>query len=336
MMGKNIRVRMISRNDILEAGCFDIDGTMNVMEKALVDYKNKKVIMPEKISQIFDETSQNRINCMPATLLEEKVCGMKWVSVFPGNPVLHDCPNVSGLIVLSELTCGYPFAIMDGTFLTALRTACMGAIAARHLARKDSVIFGSLGSGEQARMHFMTMKHVIPSIKCCRVASKTIEEEESYISYLTPKYPDVAFERCNTDFEKASEGADVIVTAVSCQKPLLKAHTIKPGAFYCHVGGWEDEYEVALKADKIVCDCWEAVKHRTQTISRMYKNGMLKDENIYADIVDLVDGTKHGRESEIEFNYFNSVGLGFIDIAVANSFYMKVKANGLGIEWQLQ
>ncbi len=335
-MEKDIHVRMISRHDILEAGCFDISSTMAVMEKTLVDYKNKKVIMPEKISQIFDEKSQNRINCMPATLLEEKVCGMKWVSVFPGNPVLHDCPNVSGVIVLSELTCGYPFAIMDGTFLTALRTACMGAIAAKHLARMDSKVFGSLGSGEQARMHFMTMKHVIPSITRCKVASKTAEEEEAYISQLASKYTDVVFERCNTDFEKASDGADIIVTAVSCQKPLLKAHTIKPGAFYCHVGGWEDEYEVALKANKIVCDCWEAVKHRTQTISRMYQNGMLKDDDIYADIVDIVDGTKRGRQSSMEFNYFNSVGLGFIDVAVAYFFYQKVKTEGLGTIWQLQ
>ena len=335
-MGKDIQVRMISREDILSAGCFDIASTISVIEKALIAYKNNKIVMPEKISQIFDEKSQNRINCMPATLKEEKVCGVKWVSVFPGNPVLYNCPNVSGLIVLSELERGFPFAIMDGTFLTALRTACMGAIAAKHLARKDSIVLGSLGSGEQAKMHFMTMKHVIPTIKLCRVASQTVDEEEAYIEQLSVKYPDVTFEKCNTDFEKASEGADVIVTAVSCQKPLLKARTVKQGAFYCHVGGWEDEYEVVKKADKIVCDCWEAVKHRTQTISRMYQEGMLKDNDIYADIVDLVDGTKNGRESATEFNYFNSVGLGFIDVAVAYGFYKRVNDCHLGKMWQLQ
>lgn len=335
-MRDDIQICMISKEDIISAGCFDIQSTISVIEKALVDYKNNKIIMPEKISQVFDEKSQNRINCMPATLKEEKVCGVKWVSVFPGNPILYKCPNVSGLIVLSELERGYPFAIMDGTLLTSLRTACMGAIAAKHLARKDSTVIGSLGSGEQAKMHFMTLKHVIPTLNHCKVASQTIEEEDAYIAQMSSKYPDVEFEHCNTDFERASEGADIIVTAVSCQRPLLKAKTIKPGAFYCHVGGWEDEYDVVRKADKIVCDCWEAVKHRTQTISRMYKEGLLKDENIYSDIVDLVDGTKKGRLLPTEFNYFNSVGLGFVDVAVAYSFYNKIKEKGFGTNWRLR
>ena len=335
-MRDDIQIGMISTEDIISAGCFDIQSTISVIEKALVDYKNNKIIMPEKISQVFDEKSQNRINCMPATLKEEKVCGVKWVSVFPGNPILYKCPNVSGLIVLSELERGYPFAIMDGTLLTSLRTACMGAIAAKHLARKDSTVIGSLGSGEQAKMHFMTLKHVIPTLNHCKVASQTIEEEDAYIAQMSSKYPDVEFEHCNTDFERASEGADIIVTAVSCQRPLLKAKTIKPGAFYCHVGGWEDEYDVVRKADKIVCDCWEAVKHRTQTISRMYKEGLLKDENIYSDIVDLVDGTKKGRLLPTEFNYFNSVGLGFVDVAVAYSFYNKIKEKGFGTNWRLR
>ena len=63
---------------------------------------------------------------------------------------------------------------------------------------------------------------------------------------------------------------------------------------------------------------------------------MLKDNDIYADIVDLVDGTKNGRESATEFNYFNSVGLGFIDVAVAYGFYKRVNDCHLGKMWQLQ
>jgi hypothetical protein len=69
--------------------------------------------------------------------------------------------------------------------------------------------------------------------------------------------------------------ADILVTATSAQAPLLKASWMKPGSFYSHVGGWEDEYAVAKQCDKIVCDDWETIKHRTQTLSRMYKDGEL-------------------------------------------------------------
>ena len=335
-MDNRITAKIISMEDIISAGCFDVDKTVAVIEKALISYKNGRIIMPDKISQIFDEKTQDRINCMPATLLDEKICGLKWVSVFPDNPVLRNVPNVSGLIVLSELERGFPVAVMDGTFITAFRTACMGAIGAKHLARPDSKVIGFIGSGEQAKMHLLTMKHMIPGIEICRVSSKDSVSEMSFIEEMQRRFPDIRFESCASDYDRASTGADIIVTAVSCQAPLLKAKTIKDGAFYCHVAGWEDEYEVPLKADKIVCDQWECVKHRTQTISRLYQQGRLKDEDIYADIVDIIDGTKPGRENENEFIYFNSVGLSFIDVAVAYSFFKQVTDTGSGTDWDIK
>ena len=336
MVNNTINVKLISMEDILNAGCFDVVDTIQIMEEALIEYKNGKVLMPDKISQVFDQATQNRINCMPATLLNKKVCGMKWVSVFPGNPILHDCPNVSGTIILSELDKGFPFAILDGTFITAFRTACMGAIGAKYLARNNSEVIGIIGSGEQAQMHLIAMKAVHPEIKLCRVASRSAKSETRFIQVMQQYFTDMVFEACQSDYEKASYGADIIVTAVSCQAPLLKAKTIKAGAHYCHVAGWEDEFDVPLMADKIVCDRWEAVKHRTQTISQLYKMGKLKDEDIYADIVDIIDGTVPGRETDKEFTYFNSVGLAFIDVAVAYHFYRKVQSKELGMEWKMK
>ena len=77
-----------------------------------------------------------------------------------------------------------------------------------------------------------------------------------------------------TNHKVAMEGADILVTATSAQAPLLKADWVRSGAFYSHVGGWEDEYKVAQQCDKIVCDDWETVTHRTQTLSRMYADGL--------------------------------------------------------------
>lgn len=332
-MNNTITVKMISTSDIISAGCFNVGATIDVIEKIMISQKKGRVMMPEKISQIFNDESQDRINCMPATLLDEKVCGVKWVSVFPHNPQFFGLPNVSGLIVLSELTSGFPFAVMDGTFITAYRTACIGAIGSKYLARYDSKVIGIIGSGEQAKMHLITIKHIHPELEICRVASRKTESEEKFIAEMKKRFPDMQFEACKSDYGKAVTDADIIVTAVSCQLPLLKAKYIRPGTFYCHVAGWEDEYDVPLKADKIVCDQWESVKHRTQTISRLYQQGRINDSDIYADIVDIIDQTKPGRENNKEFIYFNSVGLAYIDIAVACDFYKKVIAKGLGIEW---
>ena len=123
-----LHLKMVSMNDIVSAGCCDINHIIETIEKLLVDYKKGKIQLPDKISQIFDEKSQDRINCMPSTLLEEKICGVKWVSVFPDNPHRFSLQNVSGIIILSETEHGFPIAVMDGTLITALRTACMGAV----------------------------------------------------------------------------------------------------------------------------------------------------------------------------------------------------------------
>lgn len=335
-MRNEICLKMISKEDIIKSGCFDITHVMSVIEKVLTDYKNGSILLPDKISQIFNEETQDRINCMPSTLLKERVCGVKWVSVFPDNPVKYGVPNVSGIIILSEIDKGFPFAVMDGGFLTAVRTACMGALGAKYLARKDSEIYGTIGTGEQAKMHFIAIKTVFPAIRRCCVSSRTPEEEQSFIKEMSSKFPDVEYIPCNTDCDKAAENADIIVTAVSCQQPLLKASAVKRGAFYCHVGGLEDEYDVPRKADKIVCDDWKSLKHRgSPTIARMFTQGLLNDDDIYGNLADIIDGTKPGRENDDEFLYFNSIGLSFVDTAVAYDFYRKVTDAGSGTDWKM-
>ena len=330
-MDENKKIKYMSMEDIIESNCCDIDSIINTIEEVLLKYKNGLVQLPDKISQIFDEKTQSRINCMPATLLDKKVCGVKWVSVFPQNPHKYHVPNVSGIIVLSEIEKGFPFAIMDGTLITALRTACIGGLAAKYLAKKNSRTFGTIGAGEQAQMHFIVMKHLFPLINKCYVASRTRQSEVKFIEIMKEKFPDVEYIICDSNYDMVASNADILVTAVSCQQPLLKAKSIKKGAFYCHVGGWEDEYEVPLKANKIVCDLWESLKHRgSPTIAKMYEDGLLKDEDIYANLFDIIDQTKIGREKEDEFIYFNAIGLAFVDVAVAYSFYLKVLGNNRG------
>lgn len=326
----NNEISILTQRDLIEAGCFDVNKVIEICENILIEYVAGNVIFPDKISAIFDERTQNRINCLVAGIPKEKVYGMKWVSVFPENPHRHNRPNLSALILLSELESGFPVAIMEGSLCSNLRTAAIGAVAAKYFARKNSETIGFIGAGEQAKSHFLSMKAVCPKIKCCKVSSRTKESEKMFISQMERYHPDVKFIACDGNYEHAVKEADIIVTAISGQEKLLKAEWIKKGTFYCHVGGLEDEYAVPLKADKIICDDWEVVKHRTQTLSRMYKEGILKDSDIYANLPEVITGKKTARNSEEEFIYFNSVGLSFLDVAVANWMYNKTKALNAG------
>lgn len=286
--------------------------------------------------QIFNEKTQERINCLPATLVTQKVCGVKWVSVFPPNVDQYDLQNLTAVFLLSEIEKGFPIAVMEGTLASNVRVAAMGAVAAKYLAPKNPKIIGFIGAGEQAKMHFLAMKTLFPSLEVCRVSAKTALEEERFIDQLERIEPNVKFEQAYTDGEKAMSEADILVTATSAQAPLLKAAWMKPGSFYSHIGGWEDEYAVAKQCEKIVCDDWETVKHRTQTLSRMYKDGEIKDEDVHCNLDDLVAGEKPGRESDDERAYFNAVGLSFVDVAIALAMYERAMEHGFAQELTLQ
>lgn len=331
MKSKNsIEVHYFSQEDLLQAGCLDMHMAMSAAEKAMLDFRADKILFPDKIVQIFNQDSQERINCLPATLLSEKICGVKWVSVFPLNPEKHGIQNLSAVVILSEIETGFPIAFMDGTLCSNVRVGAMGGIAAKHFARQDSRSIAFIGAGEQAKMHLIAMKAAVPAIEECRVSAKYDHEEKQFIDEMGPLFSDIRFSAADTNAQRAMEGADILVTATSVQAPLLKAAWMKPGSFYSHIGGWEDEYEVAKQCEKIVCDDWETVKHRTQTLSRMYKDGVLTDGGIYANLIEVVAGEKGGRETDTERVYFNAVGLAYVDVAIAYAMYQRAKEAGVG------
>ena len=320
----------LSQEDLLKAGCLDFSIAIAAAEKAMLAFREGKIMFPEKIVQIFNDETQERINCLPATLKSERVCGMKWVSVFPPNVPRFGLQNLTAMFVLSEIEKGFPVAVLEGTLASNVRVGTMGAIAAKHLAPAAPEVIGFIGSGEQAKMHLLAMKTVCPTLKECRVSAKTAEEEQQFIEQMSQVLPQMSFSPAQTNGENAIKDADIIVTATSAQAPLLKAAWVKPGAFYSHIGGWEDEYAVAEQCGKIVCDDWETVKHRTQTLSRMYKDGALKDSDIYADLNELVAGDKPGRENKNERTYFNAVGLAYVDVAIAWAMFKQATEKGYG------
>ncbi len=336
MSDHSIEVRFLSQEDFINAGAFSLPMAIDAVEKSLVQYKNGEILFPEKIVQEFDNVYKDRINCLPATLLNDNICGMKWVSVFPRNPRLYGTQNLSAIIVLSHIVKGYPVCVMDGTLCSNMRVAAIGATAARYLSRENAESIGFIGAGEQAKMHLLGMKAVRPGLKICKVAAQYPEEENGFIDRLQPLFPDMEFVACNTVLEKSIRDSDIIVTATSAQAPLLKAEWIKKGAFYSHIGGYECEYKVITMADKLVCDDWTVVKHRLSTIARVYKEGLITDEDISGNLVDIVTGTRPARENDDEIIVFSAAGLSYVDIAIAYAMFLKAETAGAGKMLPLQ
>lgn len=323
--------RYYSDADLAGSWDGDVASMVSEVERALLAWRSGDVLLPDKSSQIIDAAMQNRVNVMPATLLADGVSGVKMVSVFPGNAG-GPLPNVSGAVCACSSIDGSMLYVCEAGFVTALRTALVSGTAARRLAARGARTVGLIGSGEQARMHLAVLSALLPGLEECKVASRNPASADAFEAEMSPVLGGVSVRSCGSDYAAACSGADVIVTAISGQAAILKGEWVKPGCLYIHVGGLEDEYSVALKSDLIVCDCWEAVKHRTQTLSRMYRDGMLSDADIHADLADIVSGDKPGRTDGRQIAYFNSVGLAFIDLAVCDRLVSMAAERGLGID----
>lgn len=129
-----IKYLSLSQEDLVNAGAFDLKLAIDEVRKSLIRFKSGRILFPDKIVQIFNEKTQERINCLPATLINEQVCGVKWVSVFPDNPTKFGIQNLAAIIILSDIVNGHPLCVMDGTLCSNMRVAATGAAAADVLA----------------------------------------------------------------------------------------------------------------------------------------------------------------------------------------------------------
>lgn len=167
-MNNTISIKIITQEDV--AAIFDshADRLFEIVEDAFLKASKGEVLFPDKISQIFDTQTQNRINCMPATLLGNKVAGLKWVSVFPTNAP-KGIQNVTGVMLLSEIETGFPIAVIDGTLCTQLRTAAVGCVAAKYWHPKggNSWIYWSRRRGSDALYTAETSLPIDQNLQSC-------------------------------------------------------------------------------------------------------------------------------------------------------------------------
>lgn len=328
----------LSQEDVIAAGGLDMKKAMDSVERAFRLLNEGKVVIPSKIVMVLPpgERDRGRINGLAAHLgAGWEAAGIKWISGFPRNPTERNLPRAHALIILNDTSSGVPTAVMDGTLLSAIRTGAVGGIGAKYLAKPDSETVAMIGLGVQARTQAMALKQALPNLKEIRgfdIAKergmKTAREIEEATSIRT---------RFVNTPRDAVKDADIIDTVTLADEPIVKDAWVKNGSLFIHVGSYvEEEYAVVLGSDKVVVDDWETVKHRkTPTLARMYDEGLLKDEDIYANLDEIIAGKKLGRTTGRERVFFAPIGMAHEDIAVASAVYEEARRKGIGLKLSL-
>jgi len=305
----------------------DMHSDMQVVERAFRQHGLGKVQMPPK-SYLYYTAYNGDLRTMPAYLEEEDITGVKIVNVHPGNPALG-LPTVMALIVLISPQTGAPIAIMDGTYLTDIRTGAAGGIAAKYLARKDSKVIGLVGAGNQARTQLEALSEVFEP-ELVKVTSRTKESCEQFIREAA----DII--SCEIRYEETIENVcdcDILVTTTPTRKPIVKAQWIKEGTHINAIGadavGKEELDPELIIRSKIVVDDIVQALHSGEVNVPLFKH-YISENDIHAQLGEVIVGLKPGRTSEEEITIFDSTGLAIQDVASAHLVYQRALSKGLG------
>ena len=332
-------VNLLFMNDqvMRQVGVLDMRAAMRDVERVYTLYAQGEVINPGKCvlrwgKTVEDENVMGRINAMPGYVGGEYgMAGIKWIGSGPMN-YRKGLPRASVTMILNDPDTKLPVAIADGTAISTMRTGASGGIAIRLLARTDARVMTICGAGAQAPTQLEAALIARPSIDTLYVYDIRPENAERFAQGARERYPALTVV-VEPDIEKAARESDVIDCVTLAAEPFIKGVWLKKGALVMNMADYEVDNDCVLRAGKRVVDYWENVKHRMiSTIALMWRDGLFKDEELHAEIGDILCGRKPGRENDDEIIYFNAVGAGIMDIAVATRCYRAAREAGLGME----
>lgn len=303
----------------------DMKDVLESVESAFREYGMGKTIMPPKLYLELQKFNGD-FRAMPAYVSGS--AGLKWVSVYPGNPG-KGLPTVMAMIIYSDPETGFPFAIMDGTQITSYRTGAGGGVAAKYLARPDSRTLGLIGAGVQARTQLLAVSNYF-NFENIYVWSPVADEIEKFKGY----FPDLPISGAEID---EAAGCDIVCTTTPVRDYIVKKKWIKEGAHINAIGadapGKQELEPQILKDAKVVVDDIAQATHSGE-VNVSIKRGLFSESDIYATLGEIVTGTKRGRVAK-EITVFDSTGLAIQDISTARMLYEKAKREGVGYEFDV-
>ena len=309
----------------------DMKGTLKVVEEAFRQHGLKKVQMPSKLYLYFKKHNGD-LRTMPAYLEEPDITGVKIVNVHPDNPK-KGLPTVMALVILNSTETGAPVAIMDGTYLTDMRTGAAGGVAVKYLARKNAKTVGFVGTGNQARTQLLAINEIIDiqDIKATSTSEKQMNAFKDEMEIQT---------ECEITVKKTIKevcDCDILVTTTPSRAPIVMNDWIPEGIHINAIGadapGKEELDPVILKRAKVVVDDIPQASHSGE-VNVPISKGLLTEKDIFCELGEVITGRKKARTKDSDITVFDSTGLAIQDVATADMVYRKALGKKIGVKLQ--
>jgi len=329
-----MKLRVLSKQDVQRA--VPMRKAIEIVKGAFAQLSAGKAVVPLR-TQLPVERHEGVTLFMPAYLSESDDLGVKIVSVFPRNLEIG-LPTIFALVVVVEAATGRPVAVMDGTYLTALRTGAASGAATELLARQDAKVAAIFGAGAQGRTQLLAVCEV-RDIERAWVYDVNPQAAERYAQEMGGQGRVPADLRVASSPAEAVREADVLCTATTSQTPVFADADLKPGVHINAVGSFTPEMqeipEQTVGRARLVVGSREGCLAETGDLIIPIRKGLITEDDIYAELGEIAAGIRPGRESAGEITLFKSVGNAVQDVSVAKWVMEAAQRLGLGVEVEL-
>jgi len=312
-------VLFLSRKDVEAA--LTMEDSIEAVERAFKEHGLGSVNMPLR-SVIRLEKNNGSTLFMPAHIDAMGAIGIKVVSVYPSNPSKYNLPTILGVVLLTDARNGDILAIMDGAYLTAMRTGAAGGVATKYIARENASEVGVIGTGVQGRTQVIAVSKVrrIRKVKAYDVARDRCELFCKQVS----KELGVGVMPVESA-ERAVRDSDVVITASTSKIPVLNGDWLAEGTHVNAIGSHTPDTReldaTAIKRAKVVVDSREAALKEAGDLMIPISEGLITPNQIYAELGEVVTGRKPARTADKDITIFKSQGLAIQDISTASKVY---------------
>lgn len=319
---KKVDFLYLSQKDVVDVG-LTMQDAITIVEEVLTEHGRQEFENPPKPG--IHTVPGAFIHAMPGFLPRKKAAGMKWVSGYSDN-YQYDLPSIMGLIVINDNRTGQPLAVMDGGYITALRTAAVSGVSAKYLAIENAARIGIVGTGVQGRYNLLSLIEVLPEIKDIKIFDTNQSVLEEFLS-ATKGFSSLNIITC-ASARDVIEDADVIVTATGhLEERVYQENWVKEGALVLpvHTSGWDQA--LLNQVEKLVVDDWEQFNKALGGTDGYYSP--LPDR--YAELGEIVIGKKLGRENSTERIINFNFGMAIHDVYMATEVLNRARAKGIGM-----
>jgi ornithine cyclodeaminase/alanine dehydrogenase-like protein (mu-crystallin family) len=327
---------ILSRADVQR--CLTMTEVIEAMRVAFGALHSDGAQMPQRAAVALPE--QGVVLCMPSLLQapEQHAFGLKVVTVMPQNPARH-LPLIHASVLLMNAMTGQTLAILEGSWLTALRTGAASGLATDLLARRDANVLALFGAGAQALTQVLGV-HAVRPLREVRVFSRSDERYQSLVEALqTSLGADCPPLYRAGSAREALAGASLVACATTATEPLFQWSDLEKGAHINAIGAFTPEMcEVGaetLAHARIVVDQREAALTEAGDLLQALRAGLIAGPESWLELGEIVVGKQPARQTEDEVTFFKSVGIGVQDVAAALYAYNNARARGIGVEVEL-